>query len=410
MKTRFFRPPLIRCIRLVTISLLLLAVVVPFSAAAETNGQITGVVTNGTTGLPVPNIEVTLSAFRSEGMVGETATTTDAQGAYTFTEVDTADGIVYAASVSYSGVLYSTGMVRFQGTTEQTSAINVFETTSDRNVVRVSTRGIVLSEISPESGEATMLDIYSIDVNGKETFVAGDNGRSLEFAVPRNAGTVTPMPGFDFGAPTIENAVVFATSALRPGGGSATLSYPVPYTGTTFSIDTRNAYPTDTVRILIPTDLTSEIDSVQVAASGFEDAGVAQIGEREYHVWTASEMAGDSNVRVTFSGLPKSAFEPNELRVLEPAILAALALVVAVALTAWFLKRRNLTEPVPAFAGPLPEEIIESREELVIQLQELQDEHENGQIDDELYLSERRTLLERLRNVSRQLREEPADD
>ena len=58
----------------------------------------------------------------------------------------------------------------------------------------------------------------------------------------------------------------------------------------------------------------------------------------------------------------------------------------------------------------MPLAMVESREELVIQLQELQDEHENGQIDDELYLSERRSLLERLRTVSRQLRDEPAED
>lgn len=395
---------------ILTIVVLLLATTIPLSASAQETGRISGVVTNGTTGQLVPDIEVTLTAFRTEGIVGETTATTGADGVYTFSEVDTADGIVYAASVSYLNVLYSTGMIRFLETTEQTSAIDVFETTADSDVLRVPSRGIVLSEISPETGEAILLDIYSIDVGDELTFVAGDDGRSMEFPVPRNAGLVTPLPGFDFGTPTIENAVVFATSALRPEGGSATLTYPIPYTGTAFSIDTRNAYPTDVVRILIPTDLTANLDSVRASAAGFEDEGVAQIGERRYHVWTASAMEPNSNVRVAFSSLPQSAFEPNQLHVLEPALLAGLALVVATALTAWFIRRRQLTEPQPAFAGPMPQAIVESREELVIQLQELQDEHENGQIDDELYLSERRGLLERLRVVSRQLRDEPLDD
>ena len=410
MKTRLFRPPITLRLSALTIVVLLLATTLPLSASAQANGQIGGVVTNATTGQPAPAIEVTLTAFRTAGVVGEMTTTTGADGAYVFSDVDTADGIVYAASVSYRNVLYSTGMIRFLETTEQTSAINVFETTDNSDVLRVPSRGIVLSEMSPETGEATMLDIYSIDVEGDQTFVAGDDGRSMEFPVPRNAGLVTPLPGFDFGTPTIENAVVFATSPLRPGGGSATFTYPIPYTGTAFSIDTRNAYFTEVVRILIPTDLTANLDSVGVSAAGFEDEGVAQIGERQYHVWTASSMERNSNVRVTFSALPQSAFEPNQLHVLEPALLAGLALVVATALTAWFIRRRQLTTPEPAFAGLMPQAIVESREELVIQLQELQDEHDNGQINDELYLSERRALLERLRIVSRQLRDEPADD
>lgn len=410
MKTRSLRPPTTLRLGILTIVALLLAAALPLPASAQTNGQISGVVTNGTTGQPVPDIEVTLTAFRAEGVVGEMMTTTGADGAFTFPEVDTADGIVYAASVSYRSVLYSTGMIRFQGTTEQTTSIDVFESTDDSDVVRVASRGIVLSEIAPDTGEATMLDIYSIGIEGDQTFVAGDDGRSMEFPVPRNAGLVTPMPGFDFGTPTIENAIVFATSSLRPSGGSASLTYPVAYTETAFSIDVRNVYPTETVRVLIPTDLTANLDSVQVSAAGFEDEGIAQVGEREYHVWTASSMEPNSNARVTFRSLPRSAFEPNELHVLEPALLAGLALVVATAFTAWFVRRRNLMTPQPAFAGPMPLAMVESREELVIQLQELQDEHENGQIDDELYLSERRSLLERLRTVSRQLRDEPAED
>lgn len=379
-------------------------------SSAQTNGEITGVVTNGTTGQPVPGIEVTLTAFRTEGVVGESTATTNADGSFTFSGVDTADGIVYAASVSYLNVLYSTGMIRFQGATGQSGAIEVFETTDDRSVVRIRSRGIVLSEIAPESGEASILDIFSVDVAASQTFVAGDDGRSLEFPVPRNAGLVTPLPGFDFGTPTIENAVVFATSALRPEGGSATLSYPVPYTGTSFSIETRNAYPTETMRVLAPTDLVADRSGIEVTAPGFQDEGVAMIGEREYRVWTATALEADSSLRITFASLPRSAFEPNELRVLEPAVIAGLALVLAAAATVWFVRHRNLSAVAPAIAGPMPQDIVESREELVIQLHELQDEHDNGQIDDDLYLSERRTLLERLRNVSQQMRDAPVDE
>lgn len=410
MKTRPFRPPPLLRMSILTIVVLVILSIAPLTARAQAVGQISGIVTNGTTGQPVPSIEVTLSQFTTDGLQGDTTTTTAADGSYTYDDVDTADGIVYAASVSYSGVLYSTGMIRFQGTTEQSGTITTYETTSDANVVTVESRGIVLAEVSPDSGEATVLDIVALAVNGNQTFVTGDDGRSIEFPVPRNATDITPAPGFDFGTPTIDNSTVFATSPLRPEGGSATLNYLIPYTGHDFAIELRNAYPTEIVRILVPSDLTDDTESIGVRSTGFQDAGTAMIGEREYHVWVGTAMERDSSVRVTFTDLPESASEANRLRVLEPAIIAILALIAAAGVTLWFIRKRKLPALEPAVALSDNAAMYDSREELVVQLQELQDEHENGMIDDEQYLSERHALLERLRIVSRQLREQPPDD
>ena len=393
---------------ILTLGLLLLTVI-PIAVSAQTNdGTITGTVVNETTGSAVPGIEVTLSAFTSEGLFAEWSTTANDAGEFSFAEVDTSDGIVYAASVEYEGVLYSGGMIRFQGTTEQANTIPVYDTTTDRSVVSVTSRGLVLSEIDPDTGVATLLDIVALDVEGDKTFVAGDTGRSLEFPVPRTANEVTPMPGFDFGAPVLENAIVYASGALRPDGDSATLRYIVQYTGTAFSVDLRQAYPTGAFRVLIPTSLTAENDAVTVQSAGLEDDGVTQIGGVDYHVWTSGELAADTSLRISFRGLPESAFEPNSLMVKEPALLAAVALVAATGVTAYVVRRKNLVaEPAAVSAKPLPASIIDSRDELIVQLHELQDEHANGLIDDDLYLSERRALLERLRVVSRQLRDAP---
>lgn len=408
MRTNTFRP----LIALLFASILVTTVVLgtpPTRSTAQENGTIRGTIINQTTGIPANETEVTLSVFTTDGLIDEHGTTTDGSGHFTFEGMDTADGIVFAASTTYGGVLYSSGMIRFQGTTEQTTEIRIYETTTDRSVVHVGTRGIVLSEIDPEVGEATLLDIYALQVEGNRTFVAGDTGRSLEFAVPRNAASVTPLPGFDFGTPVIENSIVYATSALRPDGGSAQLSYLVRYTGTRFSIETRNPYPTEIFRILVPVELTGASDSITVTANGFVDEGTATIGEREYRVWGVADLEAGSNARIAFESLPKSAFEPNELRVLEPAVLAGVALLGAAAFTTYLFRRGRL-QPAAAPAAAPAELIIESRDELVVQLQELQDEYQNGLIDDDVYATERRALLVRIRDASHALRDEPSSD
>ena len=400
--------------RSTTIFLILTVAVLLLSAAsvnaqATNDGTISGTITNQTTGQPQPDLDVTLSAFTTEGLVAEFETSADDSGSFSFDELDTTDGIVYAASVTYRGVLYSSGMIQFQGASDQTTAIDVFETTTDRSVVGVNSRGIVLSELDPESGRATILDITSLTVAGDQTFVAGDTGRSVEFPIPRNAATPTLMPGFDFGTAVIENSVLYASSALRPEGGSATLRYPVQYTGTSFGIDVLNAYPTETFRVLIPVDLTGTANPIAVSGAGLEDEGTTTIGEVDYHVWTATDLRGGGTIRIGFSSLPESSFQPNQLRILEPTIMAGLALMTATALTVVVVRRKGISEPEPALEASVTAAFIESREELVLQLQELQDEYDNGIVDEELFLSERRLLLERLRTVSRHLRETPED-
>jgi hypothetical protein len=90
-------------------------------------------------------------------------------------------------------------------------------------------------------------------------------------------------------------------------------------------------------------------------------------------------------------------------------VIAGAALLAATAATVVMVRRKKVVSADPDVEEAVTAGFIESRDELVVQLQELQDEYENGMIDEELYLSERRQLLERLRDVSRYLRSLPED-
>lgn len=396
---------------LLLVALATMVVAFPSNAGAQTENQgtITGVVSNGTTGNTVPGIEVTLSAFNSDGLISDATTTADDDGLYSFEDLDTADGIVYATSVSWRGVLYSSGMIQISQTPDVESAITVFETTTDRSLIQVSTRGLVLTNIDVNTGNITFLDITGLESPDDLTFVAGDSGRSLEFAIPRNAGTPSLQPGFDFGNAFIENSVIFATSPLRPGGATAMMTYPVRYTGTSATIDVQQMYPTEIFRVLVPVEINGELRNITIGGTDLVDQGTDFIGEQEYHVWAAADLGPNATVRVSFSGLPESQFKPNELKVLEPTLLAAGALLAAIAVTVVLIRKKRVVATEPTIDDAVTAGFLESREELVLQLHGLQDQYESGMLEEQVYLSERRFLLEKLRAVTRFLRDQPTD-
>lgn len=395
---------------LVALATLVIAHPVYTTAQADTSGTITGTVTNGTTGNVLPGIQVTLSAFDSDGLIGDSTTTADDNGRYVFEDLDTSDGIVYATSVSWRGVLYSSGMIQIHETIEADSTVTVYETTTDRTLVRVSTRGIVLTNINQDTGNATFLDITGLESPDNLTFVAGDNGRSLEFAVPRNAGQASLQPGFDFGSASIENAIIYATSPLRPGGATAMISYPVRYTGTTLSMDIQQMYQTDIFRVLVPVAINGVEQNISIGGSDLIDQGTDTIGGQEYHVWAAVDLGPNATIRVSMSGLPESRFQPNELKVLEPTLLAAGALLAASAVTVVMIRKKRVVPVEPSIEDAVTAGFVENREDLVLQLRGLQDQYESGMLEEQVYLAERRFLLEKLRAVTRYLRDQPDED
>lgn len=405
--------PLIKSVFAILILVALATVVTAIpsivTAQTENQGTITGTVSNGTTGNIVAGIEVTLSAFNNDGLIGDTTTTADDEGNYVFTELDTSDGIVYATSVSWRGVLYSSGMIQINQTGESDSAVTVFETTTDRTLISVSTRGLVLTGINVTTGNVTFLDITGLESPDDLTFVAGDTGRSLEFAIPRNAGAPQLQPGFDFGNASIENSVISATSPLRPGGATAMITYPVRYTGTSLTIDIQQMYQTEIFRILVPVEINGEELNISIAGMDLIDQGIDFIGEQEYHVWAAADLGPNATIRVAFSDLPESRFRPNELKVLEPTLLAAGALLVASVITVIMIRKKRVVAIEPEIEESVTAGFVESREELVLQLQGLQDQYDSGMLEEQVYLSERRFLLEKLRAVTRYLRDLPEE-
>jgi hypothetical protein len=400
----FGAPRFLLALATIAATVALLLATVP--AAAQSNGTISGTVSNATTGEPLAGATVTLSRFDSPTRPSvDVTTTTAADGRYSFSDVDTSDGFVYAVSVVYDGVLYGSGMLRFQGQPTLTSDIEVFEGTPDQSIVRLQARGLILTSVDPDDGILAITDVFAFEITGNRALIADEDGRTLRFSIPETALQVTPRPGFDFGVPSIEGATVFATSALRPGTANASLDYTLPYTGSRAELPVRTDYPTGILRILVPAGAGMDDVSVSAQSVTLLDQGLVTIGERDYHVWTTDALQPERPLTLTVSGLPGSGFVPNRLRTVEPALLVFAALAAASALTGFVVVRRGLHHPRPIVVAPeLAVPLETRREELANELRELEATHEQGGLDQTSYRVERRRILEELRGISRQMR------
>jgi hypothetical protein len=375
------------------------------TAGAESHGVVQGIVTNGTTGEPVPNTIVTLSSFNADGLIGDVETTTDDDGGYRFEGLDTADGIVHAVSTNYLGVLYSSGMLLLNETASLTSDLSVYETTTDAGVVTIESRGIILTTLFPEDGQANIIDVFVLRNDSRLTLVVNDQARTNAFPVPTNAIEVSPLPGYDFGQPSIEGATVYATTPLRPGTSTASLGYSMPYLGTRLPLEVGNVYRTEVFRVLVPISLAGQGDQVRVTGNGVTDQGLVEIGSETYHLWEVPGVDAGGRLRLAFEGLPVSAVEANTLSKLQPVIVATAAVVVTIVAAAVIVRRRELWRPRPVVLAPvLVTSLEERREVLVSDLRSLETAREEAVIEPAVYERERRLILEELRVISRRSR------
>jgi hypothetical protein len=308
-------------VRGLTLLILLLLVLGPMlliqapTAAQTSDGVLTGVVTNATIEQPVAGLEVALSKFDSTGFLDGLTTTSADDGTFRFEGLDTTDGLVYAASVSYRNVVYSSGMIQFDEGPEQQTEVLVYETTLDQGIVQLQSRGLILTGVSAADGIVSMLDVFVLQNNSALTLAPDDEAHTVRFPVPRNALDVTPLPGFNFGTPNIEGATVFATTPFQPGEQTATLGYTVPYTGTRLTIEVANVYPTAEVRLLVPVNLPEGIAAITIAGAGITEAGVVDVGSEEYRLYfgPANAQPG-TRLRFTYQSLPESAVQPPSPR------------------------------------------------------------------------------------------------
>ena len=380
----------------------------PEARPIPTNGVVTGTVKNGTAnGGSVAGLTVTLRRFKGMNDIQELTTTTGDDGSFSFHDLPVASDEAYLAVASYKNVDYTSDAIFLSNNPNGQAAINVYETTNDPSVLSVTSRGVVIAGADPKTGILNMLEVLALDVSGDHTYAGADNA-VLKVALPPNAAQVNPQPGFNFGDPRFENgSTLVTTGAISPGSHSAMIAYTVPYTGSTTTLTIGNSMPTKTFHALVK-DGTYTLSSPSLS-----DDGTVELGVDKYRVLTKDNPVVGDTIALNISGLPKPQTGGINRTLLYVGIAAGIALAAAAGLIFFTIQRRKQANPRLAAATPAgsapPDPVTtttnleDERLGLASELNELDDRHAAGTIDDEAYESRRSEILEQLRVISRRM-------
>lgn len=358
-------------------------------------GIISGTITNGTTGQPMPGLTVELGIFDHTELVEQRTATTDAAGRYLFTELSTDPQAIYAARVVYpAGVPYSSDFVSFDdGQTEINLPVTVYETTADPAGVRAARVHFIVEFDPALPGQALVAELIVFSLDGNRTYV-GDGNAVLRFSLPAGA-TDLGINEEEIGGRFEATAGGFVDKLpLRPGANvrQVLYRYSLPYTGNRLELKRALPYPATAVNALV-----SDVGQ-QVASPQLTDQGKRATQGATYFNLAATNLPAGQEILVRMTGLPSAqsgsgstagAASANRAVVLA---LIGLAAAVAALLVALPLLRGRVA---PARATPAGLD----REALLDALASLEAAHEAGEIPEAVYRDQRLRLKAQLRDL-----------
>ncbi|MBI4496717.1 MAG: hypothetical protein HY689_02315 [Chloroflexi bacterium] len=385
-----------------------LALALPHPAAAEPSGVITGQVVNRTaSGGSVAGVEVTLYTFRNEAQHAQRTTTADADGNFRFEGLETTSEYVYQVVTLYAGLPYGSGVITFDPEeSEQSVQVGVYETTQENPGIYAETASLIIAGIDPETETMLALEIVELVNPSDRTFLPTPGGPQgpmglVRFSLPPDATDLTAQMGM-----TQEEMIQvdrgFAMMApLPPGPREVMYAYRFPYKDGQVSFSKNLLYGAR-VFTLLTVEGAGQVSSPQLVPQD-----PAQIQGRQYAHLRGSDLAPNSALEVTLTGLPQGSGLRLPFDQPPPGVWAGAGVALALAAVAAMVLRR----PSPATAPPVAERSaaaedtgapVQEIQDLLEALAALDDRHATGGIDEAAYRTERSALQDDLKRLLRE--------
>ena len=383
-----------RTVRLLAAALAVLFLFAPTRIAAQTDGRgtISGVVTNGTTDEPQPDVEVRLLGglrddegnFTQE--VSEVARS-DARGRFEFTSLASGDDRAYALDAAFDGGSFPGGVVTIPSDGDVIEVEQkVWDTTTDPRAIVIQRNNMFL--LRGDDG-ASVIDSYTVVNVSEEAYIGrGATGEgsedpvpTLSFSFPEGSEGIQ-VADSDLDIPELLDTEtgVGITSAVPPNETLITFAYRLPVNTGQIDLSRRALYPILNLGVFAEPPFT--IDSTRLA----EDGEVTIEGET-YTRYRSQESVTEGNSIPMIA----TAQGTNDTTLIAGAVAAGVVLLVILILV--LVRRRNRGQPVER-ASALPVE--ESRDDLLVAIARLDLEHRNGKVDHDSWIKRRAELKARL--------------
>jgi len=384
------------------------------AVASSGTGHITGKLLNGThNNAPVANQKVTLQLAENNTARDFITITTDAQGNYAFSALQSDSSVQYALYTFYQNAQYTSDLIDLSKNADQQVNLTVYDaTTSTENIAVVQTT-ILIDKPNPQGGTLTISEDFFFENLGTTTYVGkvdASHGKpnALSFSLPDGAKFLSLGTGFGGYTGTQVNTGFASNAAVLPGTSRFSFSFQVPYTGTSYHFTYKALYPTVELSLLTPT-------SILTTPQGLTSKGTTNTKSGIYETFQTQTLSANKSVEAQLDGLPAPTKATQQAATLNPNLLWLVALLIvlmALAGIGGFLystrrrktasSRRKPTTPARqsnTTTAPTRKKATVTREALLQEMLELDQAFEAHKLKKAAYHEQRARLKARLRDL-----------
>jgi len=377
------------------LALLLLAAGAAPVTAEPNDGTVSGQVVNKTAGGgSTAGATVTLVSFgrKEQAPLGQRTAQTDADGRYSFTDLDRDPNIVYLTLARFQNVNYPTDQpFQLQDQAAAQADVAVYETTSADDAIQLENLNLLV--VGASQGTLQCMEMGALLNKGDRTFVTANPqdqalARAIKFALPKGAMSVQMQTGFSDQDVIGAIGGVQVTSPVLPGRHQFAMSFDLPYNGSSVDVSMQIPYPAAAYSVYLPDT------GVKLEGSPLAPAGATQLGGQSYQLYSASNVAKSTIVAGQLSGLgANGSFGPGQLAIISLG-------VVLFVLGGGVLLFGNRLRPGLRGNGESATDLEQERLELVVRLAALDERFSAGEVSQAQYDAERARGKQRLRELT----------
>jgi len=385
----------------VLIMALVISALIVHPASAQTNapptgptGEVTGKIINQNTGQAVSEpLDVMLHVLDQNYVdAGMLHAQSLADGTFLFSDAPFDANLQFAVMASFEGVTYFSDVVPVDTASMQVSVdVPVYENTSDLTNVQVDQMHVLFNfaedgmetkeiYILSNAGERTVKDVYQLDA---------DKTATLEFPLPTDADFIFFKPDDQDRFVKLDDG--FAdTYPLLPGANSAQImiNYLIPFA------DGRSYNYTAPLNIVSMNFLVEEESNVTLQGEGLAGPEHMTLDDgNSYLVYSFAHLRSGESLDITFTGNG----ETNKAAGASVPPVAIGVAVFGLALMGigilWWRKPDNLQNTDDGQSSDTP------LDDLILEIAQLDEKHEQGQLDAQEHQKLRGELMERARRL-----------
>ncbi len=359
-------------------------------ASKPEGGVIKGQVMNETDEDVPEEMELTLTSYLGDRAMEERKSKTDDKGQFEFSNLPWDRS--YTISLNYKGAEYTTDkMVFYPEENTKTLELPIYEPTESNQHISVNADHMI---IQLSEGQISIAEIVVFHNGSKQIYIGSEteNGvrETLRFDLPEGAENIQFMDGLAPESVIRTEGGFVDTTSFGPGIRRVIYAYQLPFKSSKNMIEKRIIYPTGGFVLLVSDT------GVDIKVDGLGGSERVNINNERFIRWTGSGLQPGSEIKIE---LGQSVLSEDFLKWVA---FGVVLLLVGVGVLYSFRVKRNPFLPKDAALNK--EDLSREREKLILEIAELDDRFEAGEIAEGEYRNIRSDKKKKLVSITERIK------